>query len=483
MFKKLIVRGFVLALCLTLAISAVASGASTTKNLSTNFTLVNLGAATANVTVDYIKPDGTPWTGSSYTTLTLDPNGGQAIVAQYFDTLTSGKGSVVLSSNQPLGAVVQILARGQTPTSGAYSGFTAGASKFYIPLVMRKLSGASGVSNSQIMVQNTTTASEPVTLYFYASGGTPATFTKGPETIAAGATFYYDLEGETGLNAGWYGAVVVDAGAGEVAVVVNNFAGPNGLQTYNAFPSTVVGTSWAVPLFASRLSGAGANLNTPVAVQNLSGAAIPVDGITLTCKAALGSDFSIKNTAAVPDKGSYFFNPVTNTSIPGNWYGSCVVTSGSAGVVVFVQMRKPGVTDETAAFEAFNTAATDTKVFVPLAAKRLPVGTATAITFQNLSASAAVVKLTYTRSAACTVGNPSYVFSGVAIPASGQLIQNLRLASTQPTIPSGWYGTLLVEDDPVEATPARPIVGFIQITNFLGAPGDTLLAHDAFTQP
>jgi hypothetical protein len=483
MSKKLLVRGFVLALCLALALSAVASGASTTKNLSTNFTLVNLGSATANVTVDYIKEDGSPWTGSSYTALTLAPNGGQAIVAQYFDTLTSGKGSVVLSSNQPLGAVVQILARGQTPTSGAYSGFTSGSAKVYAPLVQRRLFGASGVSNSQIMVQNTTTDSELVTIYFYGAGASiPATFSK-TQTIAAGATFYYDIDDEAGLNPGWYGSVEVDAGSGEVAVVVNNFAGDNGMQTYNAFPISSVGTGWAIPLFASRLAGAGGNLNTPVAVQNLSGGIIPVDGITMTCKAAMGSDFSIKNTAAVADKGSYYFNPVTNFTIPGNWYGSCVVSTTGPNVVVFVQMRKPSVSDETAAFEAFNTSATDTKVFVPLAAKRLTNGTATAITFQNLSASAAVVRLTYTRSTLCLVGDPSYVFSNVNIPANGQLIQNLRLAGTQPTIPAGWYGTLVVEDDPVEATPARPIVGFIQITNFLGAPGDTLLAHDAFTQP
>jgi hypothetical protein len=474
--KKLIVRSFVVALVLMLALTAVVSGASTTKNLSTNFTVVNLGPAAAVVNIDYVKEDGTPWTPSNFTTLNLTANGGQAIVAQYNDILPTGKGSVVLSSNQPLGAVVQILARGQTPTSGAYSGFTTGSSMFYIPLVMRRVTGAGGVlANSQVMVQNTTAADVTVDVQFIGT----TSWTKQDVLIHPGATFYYDLEGETNLAVGWVGSAVVDAGAGKVAVVSNLFSGAHGLQTFNAFPEEAIGTSWGIPLFASRLTGS--NLNTPVAVQNLSGGSIAIGGVTMDCTGA--TDFSVSNTAAIANNAAYYFNPVTNMTIPGNWYGSCVVDAGAANVVVFVQMRKPNVSDEVASYEAFNTSTTDTKVFVPLAAKRLAVGTATAITFQNMSGDAAVVKLTYKRSPSCTVGLAEYVVSGVSIAGNGQLIQNLRLTGTMPTMPAGWFGTLTLEDDPVDVTAARPIVGFVQITNFVGAAGDTLMAHNAFTQP
>jgi len=457
--------------------------ASTSKSLSTNFTLVNLGATQADVNIGYYKEDGTPWTGSSYPTATLAANGGQVIIRQYFDTITAGRGSVVIDSNEQLGAVVQILARGQTATSGAYSGWQQGSSQIYIPLAMRRLNTASGLSNTQLMIQNTDTSADvTVNVNFFAGSGsaTPATFTKPNVVIHPGATFYYDLETETGLNPGWFGSAEVNAGAGKVAVVVNIFSGANGLQTFSGFPVEEVGTGWAVPLFTARLAN---GLSTPVAVQNLSAATIPAGGVTLSCVPASGtglSSFSKTNTDPIAVKASYYFNPVTDMSFTGNWYGSCTVSSGAANTVVYVQMRRPGASDETGAFEAFRTNSTDTMVFVPLAAKRLPTAS-TSIVFQNLGSQIAHVRLTYTRSPECLVGAASYVFTDVIPANGGQLPQNLRLDTTRPTIPNGWYGTLTVEDDPADnSTPPQPIVGFVQITDIQGTAGDTFMVYDGF---
>jgi hypothetical protein len=484
--KKRLFRVAILIACLALALLLTASvlAASTTKSLSTNFTLVNLGSNTAHVNINYYQENGNPWTGSSYPTATLAANGGQVIIRQYFDTLTAGRGSVVIDSDEELGAVVQILARGQTATSGAYSGWQQGSGQIYLPLVVRRLTGASGLSNTQIMIQNTDTAADAtVDINFVAAAGSaaPASWSKLNVVIPPGATEYYDIEEETNLGVGWFGSAEVDAGLGKVAVIANIFAGPNALQTYNGFPVESVGTGWAVPLFASRL--AAGNLNTPVTVQNLSGGNIPAAAISLNCIAAPGtglSNFNLSNPGIIANKGSYSINPVTNMSIPGNWYGSCIVDSGAYNTVVYVQMRKPGVSDETGAFEAFRTNSTDTTVFVPLAAKRLPTAS-TSIVFQNLGSVDAHVRLTYTRSPESAVGAASYVFNNVLIPANGgQLPQNLRLVGTQPSIPSGWYGTLRVEDDPGEPTAPQPIVGFVQITDIQGTLGDTLMVYDAF---
>lgn len=484
--NKLLFRVTILLISLALGLMLTISvlGASTLKTLSTNFTLVNLGSEPAEVTIDYYLENGTLWNGSSYTTANVPADGGQVIIRQYFDTLDEGRGSVVASAGQKLGAVAQILARGQTPTSGAYSGWQEGYSKVYVPLVFKNLGTASGTSNTQIMIQNTATCggcSVTVNINFIAAGGSPATFTKNNVVIQPGATFYYDIEGETNLNNGWYGSAEVDAGSGKVAVVVNLFLGDNGLQTYNGFPQETIGTGWAIPLFTSRCCGQ--NLNTPVAVQNLSGAIIPIDGVTLDCTGAAGkADFTKKNTSSIPNKGSYFFNPVTDGTIPNDWYGSCTIDSGSSNVAVFVQMRKPGFSDETGAFEAFRTNITDNMVFVPLAAKQLPTAS-TAITLQNLGSVDAKVKLTYKRSPECLVGNATYTYIDTIPANGGQLIQNLRQGSTRPEIPAGWYGTLKVEDDPGEPTAAQPIVGFVQITDITGSLGDTLLVHNGFGPP
>ena len=131
-------------LTVTLILATVLTGAaqSTTKSLSTNFTLVNLESEAASGTVQYFKPDGTTW--KTEESFTLAANGGQAIFRQYLDSaLDAGRGSVLVSADKSVGAVVQVLARGQNPTSsGAYSGFSAGAASFYIPLVAKNRSTA-----------------------------------------------------------------------------------------------------------------------------------------------------------------------------------------------------------------------------------------------------------------------------------------------------------------------------------------------------
>lgn len=469
-----------LALVLAVAIIIPSWAQSTSKSLSTNFTLINFGTDEATVAVQYLKDDGTNWTTSSdRQNFTIDANGGQAILRQYDDpNMTDGRGSVVVSSSQPLGAVVQIQARNQTPTSGAYSGLSQGASTFYVPLAMRRLSSASGTGNSQIIVQNTGTGNVNVEIDLIKSDGT-LTYTKTGISVPEGASYYYDLDEETNLSVGWYGSAVVRATTpgGEIAVVSNLFSGSHGMQTFNAFASP--DTIWLVPLFTSRLNN---GLSTPIAVQNLSGASIPANGVQVTCTkdaASPGpSTLNMSNAAAIGNSASYFFNPVTDTSIPGGWFGSCRIQA-SGNVVAFVQMRTIG-TDEAAAYEAIPAGGTDRTVFVPLVAKRLGNGFATAVTIQNLSTTnAAHVNLTYVPSSDyVTSGGSSsnMVIPNVEIPASGSLIHNHRTTSGVPQLPEGWFGTLVVESSD------QPIHAFVQLTRIGTASGDTFMAHNAFTQ-
>jgi len=478
----------VIAVVLGVAVSGVALAASTTKSLSTNFTLINFGSQPANVHVEYLKEDGSPWTADAANTdFTIPANGGQRIVRQYspFEgTMTTGRGSAVVNSDQPLGAVVQILARGQTPTSGAYSGFSQTSSTYYVPIVARRGSTASGLANSQIAIQNTDVSAVSVSVQFLG----PVTYTRTGISIQPGATFYYDLDDETNLPTNWFGSAVVSAsGGGKIAVVSNFFLGPDGLLTFNAFPAESLGMTWVVPLFTSRLAN---GLSTVVTVQNLSGGTIGTGAIVLNCvkdAAAPGpSTLTVPNASPVPNNGSYNFNPVVDTvNFPAGWYGACRVTS-AGNVVAIVQMRYVGTPNSNAAaYEAMNASSTDKKVLVPLVAKRLANGFATVVTIQNLSTSSdAHVTLTY-------VPSPDYVASGgssanivvgpFTIPAGGSLLRNHRITSgsaAETSMPDGWYGSLTaVSSD-------QPIHGFVQLTNYLpDTPGDTFMAHNAFTQP
>ena len=483
---------------LALGTGTSAQAASTTKSLSTSFTVVNLSADEATVAASYYKEGtsvgagGEAWSADgANTSFKLPGNGGQKIVRQYTDAvLTAGRGGVILSSDKPLGAIVQITVRTANiaATSGAYSAISTASDTFYVPLVSRQGASASGKTNSQIIIQNAnTTGPATVNVTFNPSG-----FVK-TLTVAPGASYYYDLDDEAGLAPGYFGAAVVSAGSGGQIVVVSNFfTGDDGLQTFNAFPASSVGTKWLIPLFISRI---GNGLNSPVAIQNLSGADMAVGSVTLSCigdplyNGGSSGPFSKTNATVVANNAAFYFNPVADATLPTNWVGACSVTA-PGNVVSFVQLRTVGGTGNpgnAAAHEAINASGTNKRVFVPLVAKRLANGFATAVTIQNLSAGTATVNLTYKPSADFVAAGGSAADIPVGpytIAAGGSLIQNHRnpgnggSGTNIHNLPDAWFGTLVVTSD-------QPIDGFVQLTN-VGVPspaGDTFMAHNVFTQP
>ncbi len=379
MRKNLFFRSVAIAvLALIVATLPVLAG-STTKTLSTNYSVVNLSTVNdASVTALYYKDDGSTWTADAdKTNFTVAKNYGQYQVRQYFDTtLTAGKGSVVLSSTEPLAAIVQIQARGQTPTMGAYTGYTSGSNQFFVPLVLRKFPTASGVTNTQIMIQNIMNEAISVSVQFTPRPGGGAAFLKTFPSVPKFSTQYYDIADElsSNLQDAWIGSATVTAQTGkQIAVVVNVFAGADGMQTTNAFPVENIGTTWAVPQFASKLPN---GFNTTINLQNVTSTEIAAGAITLECnpEAGFSGTISKTNLTAVPGNAAYAFNPVDAAQgFPTNWQGACVVTSPQ-NIVVFNQLRRPGITGDISAYECFLTSSSNSKVVVPLVAKRLANG-------------------------------------------------------------------------------------------------------------
>lgn len=478
----------------TISAGALPAFAQPPTPLATNFTLVNMGNGQAQVVVNYYQTNGSPW-GNGPETVVLPGAGSQAIFRQYDPpgsqgnpNLTPGQGSVVVSSDQPLAAVVQIRPANFSSTwaNGAYSGLTQGTRRFFVPLVAKQLGTASGIANSQIVVQNLgSVASTAVITLVNTNATVQKSFTTTP--IQPGASLYYDLSTDPDVGAGWYGSAVVEGTSANVGVVSNFFTG-FAMQTFNAFPETALTTQWFIPLFTYRLSN---GLSTPIAIQNLSGTQIPQGGIQLRCKPGAGSPgaaFTATNITSVGNSASYFFNPVTgagfDVSVPNGFYGSCTV-SAPVDVVVFVQMRfvtgDPN-TEEAAAYEAFPQNTTSTSTFIPLVAKRLGNGFATAVTIQNLDLNnSATITVTYQPGQGSPSWTDTIVFSNVG-PGEG-VIQNHRLlggVNAVPNMPEGWFGTMRVESD-------RPIASFVQLTYLKSINpnlpnGDFFAAHNAFGQ-
>jgi hypothetical protein len=383
-----------------------------------------------------------------------------------------------------LGAVVQIRALNQTPTSGAYSGATSGATAVNIPLVAHQGTSAQGTANSQIIVQNTsgTATNFAVDLINRDTGNTDTTFNS-PALLQPGASYTYDLADEAGLPDNWFGSAVVRAttGGGEVTAVSNFFLGADTMQTFNGFTTT--GTKWVAPLFTSRLAN---GLSSPMTVQNLSGATIPANAISVNCapNAASGvtTPISMSNAAEIKNTAGYSWNPVTDTSIPADFQGSCTIDTGTAQTVAFVQLRFIG-TANAAAYEALRGDGAETTVVVPLVLKRLTNGFATAVTISNFGSQAAQVTLTYKRSSdtPAAVVNCDATFDQT-IPVGGSIVQNHRVpngaTNSVPQIDDNCTASLTIT--PKSGTTAQPIGAFVQITTINNQPGDTYQAHDAF---
>jgi len=469
----------VITLVFSLAASVFAQ--ATTKSLSTNYTVQNLSQTdTATVLVEYHKaydgstPGGTWSADADKTSFTINP-GSSKVVAQYFDTtLTDGAGSAVILADKPIAAIVNMLARNQTPTSGSYTAFTEGREQFYMPFAFKSLSTSVGIINSQLIIQNAGTAATNVTVDLISGVTGAIDYSKIISNLPAGESFYYDQSLETNLPSGWYGSALVHADAGGLITAVGNqFTGSHGLLTYPGFTDGY--TEWVVPLYLSRLSN---GYNSIIAIQNVSGGTIPSGAIsvTFTPDPSLSAapfvktlDFDLANNA------TWTLNPRGSSAWPVNSFGAAKITSTAGNVVAIVNQlinEPPYLKPSALSYNAIPTNLTGQTVVVPLIMSRLTNGYSTVLTVANLTSSAGTCTFTYKPDP--SLGLTDTVVTGVTLPADGSILHNHRLASPSThNLPANWFGAAIVECDRV----VGGVVNQIQS----GAPGDPDLSYNAFT--
>jgi hypothetical protein len=482
-----------------------ARAAATAKQLSTNFTLVNLDKDNpATGAISYLLESGAEWPGVSAGNLSfnLPPNGGSIQIKQYFDpTMQPGRGSVVIASDRPVGAIVQIQARGQTPTQGAYTGFLEGHSVFYVPLAARNRFTLSGTANSQIIIQNADSEAVTVAVELIPAEGSTVRYTRTIDSIQPGVSYYSDLTQETNLPDNWIGSAVVTAlGSRKITVVSNFFQGADILQTFNAFPAEELGPQWIVPIFFSRLEN---GLSTVITVQNIGGAEIAAGALSMHCTTIWGNtpaELDFTNPAAISANGSYSFNPIGDAQLyPLAWAGTCDVDAAGADLAAIVQMRyynSPTGNIGASAYEAVRAGGTDRVMFVPLVAKVLANGFASVVGIRNLGTSATTLRLVYIPAtngncpvSSCDINKDgtvdaadTIIIEGLVIPGASSLQRNHRLGTgtdspeAENSLPNNWEGSLRIESY------NQPIDGYVQLTYYKNVSGDQFMAHRVFTR-
>jgi hypothetical protein len=452
---------------------------ATTKNLSTNYTVQNLGDATANIVASYMKEyDGSTaggtWTANPANTNFTIEAGKSKVIAQYFDTtLDEGGGSLSIASDQPVAGIVNQLARGQTPTSGSYNAFVAGSDAFFAPFAFKNLPTSVGLTNGQMTIMNVGATEVDVDIMLVDGITGLPVYTKVIEDLPPGESFYYDQSEEPMLPASWFGSAEISATGGFIAVVTNQFTGDHGLLTYAGFAEGY--TEWVVPLYLSRLAN---GYNSVLAIQNVSGDAIAAGGITaeFTPDPSLGgSSFSVSNTSAVADKGIFVVNPRSNPDFPVGSFGAAKITASAEVVAIVNQLvnEPPNQADSALSYNAIRADLTGETVEAPLIMSRLPNGYSTVFTVANLTDTAGTCNFMYK-------GDPGYgssdvTVSSVAMPAGGSIVHNHRLASPGThNLPADWYGAATVEC-------TRPVAGIVNQIQSGIASGDADLSYNAFT--
>jgi len=431
----------VLILALFVTVSAYAQGPS---SYDTGFQVQNLsGSSDANVVITYYNQNGTV---DATTNDTILAGTSTTYFGANMEASPGFNGSVVIASDTPVAAIVNLLGDGGAFGGASYDSFGAGASSANIPLVTNNFFNISTFFN----VQNTGASDVTVNVDYIGAGGC----SESPVTIAPGAAATFD-QTATCLGSGFIGSATVDAGAGSVAVAVVQYDADS-LLAYNGFTSDGSDTAVA-PLVSHNYFGS----RTALQVQNTSAASASVT-VNFTPSAGFpGSACSQTQTIAAGASGNYgddafFLNAANGCNAGSGWVGSAEVDAGAGNTVVAIVNSVTSGTPNAAAYAAFDPNTGTQTVNFPLIMDR-NFGIFTGFSVANAGAAATDVT--------CTFSGTTYTASATGL-AAGASLTDVQLNK----ISSGYVGSATCTAD-------QPIVG---VVSQLGGSGDKLLYYEGF---
>ena len=203
--------------------------------------------ATAHVTVVFYNPNGTTAASDSKDI----PPGGLGNFAIPGAITGSWVGSVVISSDQPVSAIVSETDDFGNPTVwGNYEGFTSEATgtEIYLPFLLRNRSGRSTFFG----VQNASSSTAQVWIHYKGHSSSPTNKDLGPISIEPGASHIrFQSTDDTDLGDGWMGSVII-TGTQKLAASVTDM-GANVLYNYSGV--TAPSTHLLMPFIVGNRSG------------------------------------------------------------------------------------------------------------------------------------------------------------------------------------------------------------------------------------
>jgi hypothetical protein len=464
-FKVILAAALLMALAL---VGVPTAGAQLNITWTTGFQVQNLSATAANVSITFY--DGT--TGNALTPFNaviganastnffpLDGGAGRPSVPAGFS------GSAVISSDQPVSAILNILGNG-TAYGGSASGISAGSTTVGLPLIQKN----NGGFQTWFSLQNAGSANATVSVAFKprdsASGNA---FTVSNLTIKPGAALTLDtttpqLAGLVSSPSGKFVGSATVTSNQPIAAIVNQtgLGASKTLLTYDGFGSSAGSTTINMPLIQNGNAGFFSGLS----IQNLGGTPTT---ITVTYGPNTKGTFQPQNQTFtnVAAGSTIAFN--TAAAFGGNttaqrFVGSAKVTATNPLVGVVNQLGAIS----GSSYEAFNPSLATNKVSAPLIMANNG-GFLTSIQCQNLGNAATTITVDFSPNTKGTFQLPN-VTQTIQPGVSGAPINQGAAAA----------GNRYVGSATVTATGNVPIACVI---NELGAAtGDTLLTYPGTNQ-
>ncbi|ACL25181.1 hypothetical protein Cagg_2302 [Chloroflexus aggregans DSM 9485] len=299
-------------------------------NYYTSLRVMNASNSTNNVTIKYY--DGATEITGAQDTFTLSPNGSRAVIHENRTGFVNNKiYSAVIEGSQPLAAVVQIYGKGPYDQQlYAYTAFSGGATKAYVPLAMSNYYGYDTATS----VQNVGTTATQVKITY--SNGTTQTV-----TLSSGASHtFLDFNLLPSANS-TYSAVVESIGinpnpAQPIIVTVNESRrGSKLATTYEGFSSGA--TTWVAPIVMKNYY----NFQSSITCQNIGNA--PAN-ISVAFKGeASGGPVNIPSQVKVSNLGvnqSAAILQQFDSSLPSGFIGSAEITSNQNIICVVNQSNQ-----------------------------------------------------------------------------------------------------------------------------------------------
>ena len=508
------------AMCMVLIILAVTSVTLTSAQAPTayyvGFQIQNLSTTDeATVVVSYYKQDGTgASTDPNYQQTIIIPPGRSKTVICSLNTdytsdilapapairgTTSFVGSVIISSNQPIVAIVNEAASVNNPYgSASYTALAPGdlASMVYAPMITHI-----GLPNTTINVQNPNSFPVTVTVQ-YIKGVYGNDYAAPPQTLPPYGSAIWSVPAEALDASGRFlGSAKITSIGGNIGVVIDAIyatpGGPryNARQSYSGFVNGA--TKIIAPLVQKNDNGVWytglqiMNLGPGSATVRVSYAGLRGSGTDTSCipntpvEGLTEPEFTLNEneskTILTEFGGSLNSVALSNVDC---FRGAATieVVSGSgklAAIVSSAGQNKAGV----AIYKAFDPTKATRTVSVPLIQKYLGGGGAargwsTGIQIANVGEASATITGTF--NVTCG-GTPYTITDTVTCVSPGSSVTFLQLNG----FPVGSLGTRINCFGSAIFTANQNIIGIVQ-QDFFGSPnpftGDTLMAFEAFNQ-